>query len=204
MSTDCLHAEILAGALALGEASDAERDAYRRHLAECTPCIEALGGEREIERMANVIAQAHDEERWEPDVRTAFRPRTGVGVQRFVLRFGSVAAAAILFITFGLYQHQLGSQKPAFMHPPIKLVNPTLRDENAVAALGTNPKAQPAVHHAESIAIVPQGTAAFEVRIDEHGKLQQCKITKSTGVTSLDQAICRAALEARTKQSPAR
>ena len=53
MPRECARAEVLAGAVALGEASDAERDAYRRHLAGCSRCIAAYGGERDRARDAH-------------------------------------------------------------------------------------------------------------------------------------------------------
>lgn len=67
----CSRAEVLAGAIALGEATDAERDEYRRHLAGCSPCIGALGGERDIERTAATVAAARDSEVWQPELRAA-------------------------------------------------------------------------------------------------------------------------------------
>lgn len=81
---------MLAGAIALGEATEAERDAYRRHLAVCPPCIAALGGEREIERTMATVAAARDGEVWEPDLRAALRRASPAG--RRAWRF----AAAVL------------------------------------------------------------------------------------------------------------
>jgi len=69
MSQECGRAEILAGAVALGEATDTERDSYRRHLAGCRRCIGRFGGEREIERVMRTVALARDAETWQPDVR---------------------------------------------------------------------------------------------------------------------------------------
>lgn len=66
MKKDCARAEILAGAIALGEASENERDDYRRHIAACATCLHALGGEREIERVMETVHQAAASEVWEP------------------------------------------------------------------------------------------------------------------------------------------
>ncbi len=66
MKHDCARAEILAGAIALGEASETERDDYRRHIAACPSCLRALGGEREIERVMQTVRGAAESEVWEP------------------------------------------------------------------------------------------------------------------------------------------
>jgi TonB family protein len=98
--TDCARAETLAGAIALQEATDGERDAYRRHLASCARCVETLGGEREIERVMSVVAQARDQESWEPDLRNALRDRTRArrGAWTFGLGLGALALAASLSV----------------------------------------------------------------------------------------------------------
>jgi TonB family protein len=66
VKTSCARAEILAGALALGEATPGERDEYRLHIASCRACLSELGGEREIERVMSAVAQARSVEIWEP------------------------------------------------------------------------------------------------------------------------------------------
>ncbi|MBV8638230.1 MAG: TonB family protein [Candidatus Eremiobacteraeota bacterium] len=66
MNKDCARAEILAGAIALGEASETERDDYRRHISACASCLRALGGEREIERVMATVKDAAHSEVWEP------------------------------------------------------------------------------------------------------------------------------------------
>jgi TonB family protein len=65
---ECARVQTLAGAIALAEATEAERDEYRRHLARCPDCCERLGGERELERTASVVAQAREIECWEPGI----------------------------------------------------------------------------------------------------------------------------------------
>lgn len=91
----CSRAEMLAGAIALGEATDSERDAYRRHLAICAPCIAALGGERDIERTMATVAGARDSEVWEPDLRAAFRRPQTSGVRRWRWAAAALAVAAV-------------------------------------------------------------------------------------------------------------
>jgi TonB family protein len=73
MNKECVRAETLAGAIALGEATDAERDAYRGHLARCRRCVTLLCGEREIERVSQVVQEARDGESWQPDLRPTLR-----------------------------------------------------------------------------------------------------------------------------------
>jgi TonB family protein len=60
--------EAIAGAIALGEATDEERREYREHLAACPECLNALGGEREIERVAETVTVARESEVWQPDL----------------------------------------------------------------------------------------------------------------------------------------
>ncbi len=107
---DCARAEITAGAVALGEASDAERDAYRLHLSNCRRCLEGLGGEREVERTMQLVAHARDAESWEPDIRVALRDRTGVS--RRVWRFGLVAVASIALVSIGIRAWNPAAVKP--------------------------------------------------------------------------------------------
>ncbi len=80
-------AEVLAGAIALGEATDEERVEYRRHLAECGPCLQSLGGEHELERLNNVVQQAHMSEMWEPDVRGPLLDRVNTAPRR-IAKYG--------------------------------------------------------------------------------------------------------------------
>ncbi len=100
MAHDCARAEITAGAVALGEATDAERDAYRRHLSVCRRCLECLGGERDVERTMQLVARARDAESWQPEVRVALRDRA-LAKQRG-WRFGLAAVATIAVVSIGV------------------------------------------------------------------------------------------------------
>jgi TonB family protein len=95
---DCARAESNAGALALGEASEEQRDEYRAHVARCAPCLNVLGGERDIERTMRLVAVARDEESWAPQVEIDFKERAGV--TRHAWQFG-LAAAAVALLWFG-------------------------------------------------------------------------------------------------------
>jgi len=80
-------AEVLAGAITLGEATDEERLEYRRHLAGCAKCLQSLGGEHELERLNSLVQEAHASEIWEPDVRGPLMDRVNLTPRR-VARYG--------------------------------------------------------------------------------------------------------------------
>ena len=93
-----LHKDIesIAGAIALGEATDAERRAYRQHIAHCAQCLRELGGEHELARTAQIVATARDEEVWDPQLGNVFRRRSGMAspAVRFAAAFTMTFAAA--------------------------------------------------------------------------------------------------------------
>ena len=84
--------EMLAGAIALGEASDEERTEYRAHIAQCGRCRTGFGGEVEIARTMESIADARDQEHWQPRVDTAILAR------RSRRRIGRTALAGALAV----------------------------------------------------------------------------------------------------------
>ena len=95
-ANDCTQAEAVAGAIALGEAGDAARDWYRRHLSECRGCVADLAGEREIERTARLVSEARDGESWQPDVRAALGRRSRGTGRTWRFAFSALAGAAVL------------------------------------------------------------------------------------------------------------
>jgi TonB family protein len=99
MLDECGRAEITAGALAIGEATDAQRDDYRRHLSRCNICLTTLGGERDIERTMRLVARARDEESWTPEARVVIVRQTDF--KRRVWQFGLAAAAALAILWLG-------------------------------------------------------------------------------------------------------
>ncbi|MBV8374642.1 MAG: energy transducer TonB [Candidatus Eremiobacteraeota bacterium] len=101
MKRECVRAETLAGAIALGEATDTERDAYRRHLADCSTCVALLCGEREIERVVRVVREARDGESWEPDLRAALQARAAT--RRIAWGFGLSGALIAVAISLGVH-----------------------------------------------------------------------------------------------------
>ena len=182
---DCVQAEGLAGAIAAGEASQTEREAYRWHLASCPSCLNNFGGEREIERVMAVISRAREDERWEPDLRGALRqraPRRG-WVWAAALGVAVVAALALR-----------ATQIPKTV-PPQHLVSAL--EARALAALGTE-SASPREGRAESLAVgTTTLSTSFELSVDERGVPVRCTITKSSGLRALDESVCRAAMHAR-------
>ena len=181
---DCGTAERLAGAIALGEAGDAERETYRNHLAGCPGCLNALGGERAIERVMTRVAHARDSERWEPDLRAALgrarRPRYGWGL-------ASALAAAVVIALAGVRV----AERP---QPPA----PAQRSEaRALAALNT----QTAPHRegrAESLTVgAPAFSATVELNVNERGIPVRCTVARSSGNAVLDRSMCRTAMHSR-------
>lgn len=109
MKHDCARAEILAGAIALDEATDAQRDDYRAHIAGCAACLRALGGEREIERVMATVAQARESEVWEP----VARPLGARRAKRVRLAFAGVSAlGAALVASLALHTLVAANVKP--------------------------------------------------------------------------------------------
>ena len=178
---DCSGAERLAGTIAVNEASDGERNAYRAHLATCGRCLDELGGERDIERVMSAIAQARDEERWQPDLRALARRRTPARAGVWAV---ALAAAIVLAVGIGLAEHQL---YPATGSPSI-----SASEARALAALGT----QTVPRHegrAESLA-VGAATATLNLQIDARGVPLRCTVAQSSGDPAKDDAMCRAAM----------
>lgn len=304
MTKDCARAEVLAGAVALGEATDAERDAYRLHLSGCGRCIAGFGGEREIERVMQTVTLARDAERWEPDIRSAFTARANRKRRFWTLGVSTVAAAFVASLAVHAFvasrivapaplgrdaaavatafhvtlerrtgvlpvrsaTHALPVPRLVVVHnvvtlarpvaapPPamhvavasarsasgnaqrpagptfvkseqVAALGPSRHDEGTIAAMQTAATADPAAQRAESIAVVPtivhdvmplggedaivphpsaiaydegaQGTAAFDVNVDERGTPTKCTITKTSGWLVLDVSVCKAAMRAR-------
>jgi TonB family protein len=100
VTNGCSRAEILAGAIALGEATEAEREEYRNHISTCASCLAALGGEREIERVMATVAQARDAETWEPIPRR-LGERTRARMR--VWSAGAAVLAAAVALSFGVH-----------------------------------------------------------------------------------------------------
>jgi len=183
----CVKAESLAGAIALGEAQENDREAYRNHLAGCERCVTALGGEREIERVMALVSAAREDERWEPDLRKLLaRRRTP---NRAWLWVGSAAAAVALIAGI-----RASGPRPAT--PPAHHVI-SAQEAHALAVLDTQTAAR-GEGRAESLVVgAATLSTAFEVSVDERGVPIRCKITKSSGDRTLDRNVCLTAMHVR-------
>ncbi len=114
----CERAEILAGAIALGEATDNERAEYREHVASCAPCIEGLGGELEIERVMATVARARDTETWEPVIAPPWH--VAARSRNRAWRMGALAAGIALVASVGVHAfvaYGLGAAKATPVDP---------------------------------------------------------------------------------------
>ena len=183
--SDCMSAQRLAGAIAVGDASEEEREVYRGHIAICPRCLNELGGEREIERVMNVVVQARDDERWDPDLRTrlARRPaprRSWVWV---------AGLAAVVAFAVGLR----GVERPPAPTTPHVI---SAQEVRALAALDTQtgPRRE---GRAESLTVgTTTISTSFAVSLNQRGIPVRCTITKSSGLRGLDESVCRAAMHA--------
>ncbi len=93
--------EAIAGAIALGEATDEERREYREHIASCPACLDALGGEHEIERVAATVAAARESEVWQPELRDVVDSR--LKRRNRALRYGVSIGGFCLAISLGVH-----------------------------------------------------------------------------------------------------
>jgi hypothetical protein len=197
MQCDCARAEMLAGAIALGETDEAQRDTYRNHLATCAGCRNDLGGEREIERVMATTREARDSERWEPVLRPAHM-RTPA--RRSTWQW-AVALAAAAALVVGLRAIDKPSNGTAVVSGASVSSAQVAR---AVAALNTQ-TAPRRENQAESLSFAStrSSTLAVALSLDVRGMPKQCTVTKSSGNRVLDRAVCRAAIKtASSRQSP--
>src|SRR5581483_137877 len=117
--------EVLAGAIAIGEATDDERRIYREHLSRCAACLGSFGGEREIERVAQTVVQARESEIWQPQIGDVVRTRSSRRAQS-VRHVVSVLAACFL-VALGV--------RAAVSSGVLRVgAPPALREQPAVAA----------------------------------------------------------------------
>lgn len=163
--------EVLAGAIALGEATDEERREYREHIAGCPECLDAFGGEREIERVAAGVHDARESEVWEPDLRDVVL--SGNKRRARAWRAGFGFAGACLAISLGV--HVLATAGVAHLAPssgaPVVINAGTerivLEQGNAASAKAAVPAPQPrrliVEHNVIQIARQPVQTAALAV-----------------------------------------
>ncbi len=184
---DCARAETLAGAIALGEADEMQRDTYRAHLATCGSCRSDFGGERQIERVMTTVAAGRDAERWEPDLRAAsMQTRPRYHGWRWIAALAAVAALAV-----GIRSMEFHANSPAVAQHGAATEQGAAR---AVAVLNTQ-TAPRREHEAESLVFAPAASSSMALRLRLAGRTPgRCVVTKSSGNRALDEAVCRAAL----------
>jgi len=137
-------AEILAGAIALGEATDSERVEYREHIAACRPCLESLGGEREIERVSSVVTQARESEIWQPDILPGLMRRASRPPRAW--RYGFGAFAAVFAMALGARALTMGS----IGQPASHAAAPAPAADTAAALVALDKQSHEAVPHNQS------------------------------------------------------
>ena len=164
--------EAIAGAIALGEASDEERRAYREHIATCRGCLDVLGGEHEIERVAATVPAARDQEVWEPDVRNVIEARVRRRSQKLRYGFGlfGIALAASfgvhLLFAAGIPRVSSGAASPVVINAgPTRIVleqNPATA-KPAPAVVAAAPRRLIVTHNIVQIARAPMPAAVDPV-----------------------------------------
>jgi len=197
MQCDCAHVEMLAAAIALGEADEAQRDSYRNHLATCAGCRNDLGGEREIERVMATTREARDSERWSPALRPA---HMRAPERRSTWQWAAALAAAAALIVGIRAIDKPPSSAVAVSRASVS----SAQVARAVAALNTQ-TAPRRENQAESLSFAPtrSSTLAVALSLDARGMPQHCTVTKSSGNRVLDHAVCRAAIKtASSRRSP--
>ncbi|MBV9027057.1 MAG: hypothetical protein JO311_00445, partial [Candidatus Eremiobacteraeota bacterium] len=185
LRTDCERAEVLAGAIALGEAGENDRDAYRSHLAQCRECCDALGGEREIERAVRVVASAREGESWTPAARLPLRRGA-----RYYL-WGWIALAAAVVIAVAAASHVPTHRVSVATNTPARSVSQA--DARAIAVLDTQvgPRRE---HQAESLSVgssLASRRVTLQLSVDDRGRPKRCIVERSSGDDALDAALCR-------------
>ena len=185
---DCDAAQRLAGTIALGEASDDQRVAYRGHLAVCQRCVRELGGERDIERTMAVVAQARDAESWEPDLRAVLAKGRK---RRFSWAYGVALAAAALAAIAGTRL----TEAPKALRPAAHAISS--QETQAIAALDTQtaPRREGRAESLKFASTAPP--TSLELRVDQRGDPVRCTILRTSGNSALDASICRTAMRAR-------
>jgi TonB family protein len=134
--------EAIAGAIALGEATDEERREYREHIAKCRRCLSALGGEREIERVASTVVAARESEIWQPPVKDLIAMRTQRRHRTFA--YGMTLAAFVIAVSLaGQVLASRNVSKPLAPLQATVAVAPTARTASAGTKTISPPKAVP-------------------------------------------------------------
>lgn len=171
-------AQILAGAIALGEATDAQRVEYRSHLAGCAECRDELGGEIELQRTAATVALARESELWTPSA-TGVLDRA-IAARRRVSRVGAGLAAACVLACVGLYAAAVGVARVAprvVGHVPLRVIS----------------DAQPPTAHARPLTRPKPAAMPSRRLVVVHNVVQLYRAQVSPGKVALERAPARPA-----------
>jgi hypothetical protein len=223
VSERCTRAEVLAGAIALDEASAAEREEYRNHCAICPACVRAFGGEREIERVMARVAHAREAETWDPVPRRRASHGHVLPLRILAILAAAAVVAAPQLVAVErlavepdhrivLNEHPLRELSPRFIEVPAQPEIPVVASTSAPPVLylpiaqATAPasdvpiwrrdEAMPVTAQAPEIAPVFSGKAESMVMVQ-----LTCRVTKSSGRPELDAAACKAAMAPATPPS---
>lgn len=113
--------EIVAGAIALGEATPAEHAAFAEHYAACARCRATVGSDADLLAVRNIVVNAREGETWTPDLSAPVRVRMYADRHRKVkLAFGGfgVAVAASLALHFAIGSGFFARVQTAISDPP--------------------------------------------------------------------------------------
>lgn len=188
--------EAIAGAIALGEATDEERREYREHLVACSSCLQSLGGEHEIERVAARISSARDSEVWQPALGDVVRRRLTARARYFRYAFSAVGACIVV---------ALGLRIASINGPVHRIVPPahSLAASTEVSRIAYEPRDVPAqpkpveppprrlmvVHNVVQIARAPLAAAPVLAQPKSHTSPSQiAEITVHPEVQPAEQA----------------
>jgi TonB family protein len=175
VTNQCSRTEVLAGAIALGEATQAEREEYRKHIATCASCLHALGGERDIERVMSSVAQARDSETWEPTPQ-----RLGQRVRARLWRTGAAVLAAAIVVSFGLHVLLAAVVQAPAIETKVARVGPV---STFHVALEHRPRVAPVAQPppAAKPSPAPHGMVVVHNVVERHGD----KVTQTTTQTTV-------------------
>lgn len=178
--------EAIAGAIALGEATDEERMEYRQHIAGCDPCLREFGGECEIERVASTVALARESEVWAPSLGDVVAERRRR--RTHAIAWGSGVFTVALAASFGLHA-LLAASLGHIVAPPAApiaaaggVTHVVLEERVAAAKMLVPPAATPqperrlvVTHNVVQIARAPLSAAAAAAVVPAAASSRQSK-----------------------------
>lgn len=173
----CRQAEISAGAIALGEASQQQRESYRAHVASCATCLDSFGGEIAIERTMACIPRARESETWDPDMTRVVRDRIARRSRAWRWAAAAVASCvAIVAFAHVVSGSALRSMTPTLADPLVvhydggRLVLEKRSVEQQARATAAVAAAQPrvvVVHNVVNLARIPAAAPQRVARVRE-------------------------------------